>query len=328
MPSPHHSLEPHGEAAAQRGELVRRRRAGGSRPWPAARRAASIRAAARPRAWRRARRRRGSPRRAARARPCRGPRRPSSACAARAGRRPSRCDTRARVGDVPRVQRVRRVRGAELDLLGAGDQPGQQFVVAGAVDHERARAAARSARASIRLAVIVLPDAAAAADQQRVVGVLGVVGVQALERAAGVGERERDPVGRAAAGADQRDACRRRCGWRTCARGGRRRARAAACSPTARAGGTRRGRPCSRRRTRSPRRSSRPPRRARRGRARARGAQRLVDRHLEQAGALVAGHLGQQLLVLVLLGVAVEVGHAAALLGAAVDRRTAAGSRA
>ena len=49
-------------------------------------------------------------------------------------------------------------------------------------------------------------------------------------------------------------------------------------------------------------------------------ADRLVDADFEHVGAVVAGHLGQQLLVLVLLRVAVEVGHPAALLGAAVDR--------
>ena len=49
------------------------------------------------------------------------------------------------------------------------------------------------------------------------------------------------------------------------------------------------------------------------------GAQRLVDRDAVEAGLLAAGHLAEQLLVLALLDVAVEVGHAAALLGAAVD---------
>ena len=55
-------------------------------------------------------------------------------------------------------------------------------------------------------------------------------------------------------------------------------------------------------------------------RAGAAGAERLVDRDAEQVGVLAGGHLAQQLLVLAFLDVAVEVGHAAALLGAAVDR--------
>ena len=51
-----------------------------------------------------------------------------------------------RIGHVPRVQRVGGVVGADLDLLRPVDQPGEGLVVAGAVDHERARAQRQAPR--------------------------------------------------------------------------------------------------------------------------------------------------------------------------------------
>ena len=113
-----------------------------------------------------------------------------------------------RIGHVPRVQRVPRALGADLDLLRAVDEPGEGLVVAGAIDHERPRARRHTVRhqaiGSHRLATPAL-----AADQQRVVGVKLVVEVQQLDRAAGVGERERHAGRRAALGADQRQHVRR-----------------------------------------------------------------------------------------------------------------------
>jgi hypothetical protein len=50
------------------------------------------------------------------------------------------------------------------------------------------------------------------------------------------------------------------------------------------------------------------------------GAGGEIDRYAVEVRALVAGHLAQRLLGLLLLGVAVKVGDAAARLGAAVDR--------
>ena len=142
-----------------------------------------------------------------------------------------------RVGHVPRVQRVRRVLGADLDLLRAVDQPRQRLVVAGAVDHERARAEREAARHQ-HVGGHRLARPRAAGDQQRVVGVLLVVEVQQLDGAAGVGERERDPGRRPALGPDQRQHVGGVDGRVLAHLRRARRARAAACSPTAAAGGT------------------------------------------------------------------------------------------
>ena len=110
-----------------------------------------------------------------------------------------------RVGHVPRVQRERGVGGAELDLLRARDQPGQQLVVAGAVDHERARAAARSGGPAAGWRSSSCPTRCARRSAACGWRARGRRGPGA--RACGRGRRTRtgSPVGRAAAGADQRD---------------------------------------------------------------------------------------------------------------------------
>ena len=109
-----------------------------------------------------------------------------------------------RIRHVPRVQRVRRVVGADLDLLRPVEQSGEHLVVASAVDHERARPQRQAPRQQHR-GGHRLATPAPAADHDRVVGVLLVVGVDELDGAAGVGERERHPGRRPAPGADQRE---------------------------------------------------------------------------------------------------------------------------
>ena len=152
------------------------------------------------------------------------------------------------------------------------------------------------------------------------VGVLLVVGVHQLDGPAGVRERERHPGRRSAPGADQRH--------HVAGVGGGVLASPAVHVP--------------------PEREARAPqlvlaklatahlavprgldrlrtevdRLRQRGQIRVRpaGAERLVDRDAEQVRGLAGGHLAQQLAVLALLHIAVEVRHAAALLGAAIDR--------
>ena len=86
----------------------------------------------------------------------------------------------------------------------AGDELAEELVVAGAVEHEGLHAVREEPREQDvdeeRLAA-----AGARVDQQRAVVVRGVERVDQRDLAAGVGERERDPGRRAAAGADQRD---------------------------------------------------------------------------------------------------------------------------
>ena len=89
-------------------------------------------------------------------------------------------------------------------MPGAGDERAQELVVAGAVEHERLHAVREQPRDQDvdqeRLAA-----AGARVDEQRAVVVGGVERVDQRDLAAGVGERERDPGRRPAAGADQRD---------------------------------------------------------------------------------------------------------------------------
>jgi hypothetical protein len=87
---------------------------------------------------------------------------------------------------------------------GAGDQPAQELVVAGAVKHEGVHAVGQEPRQEDvdeeRLAA-----ARAGVDQQGAVVVGGVEGVDVRDLAPGVGEAERHPGRRTARGADQRD---------------------------------------------------------------------------------------------------------------------------
>ena len=86
----------------------------------------------------------------------------------------------------------------------AGDELAQELVVAGAVEDEGLHAVGEKAREQDvdqeRLAA-----AGARVDQQRAVVVRGVERVDQRDLAARVGERERDPGGRPARGADERD---------------------------------------------------------------------------------------------------------------------------
>ena len=109
-----------------------------------------------------------------------------------------------RVLDVPRVDGVLVGGGADRQVASAGDERAEELVVAGAVEHEGLHAVREEPRDEDvdeeRLAA-----AGARVDQQRAVVVRGVERVDQRDLAARVGERERDPGRRPAAGADQRD---------------------------------------------------------------------------------------------------------------------------
>ena len=227
--------------------------------------------------------------------------------------------TFAGVGDVPRVQCIRGVLGADLDLLGAFDQPRQGLVVAGAVDHE----CTRSSREAVRDQHVRrhrLPGPAAAGDQQRVVRMKLVVEVEQLDGAAGVGERERHPGRRPALGPDQRQHVRCVDGRVLADLRGDVASQGQDALPQlllaegpgvdfAVAGGLDLlGAEVDRLRQRA------------QVRVGAAGPELLVDRDVEQAGLLAGGKLAEQSLVLALLHVAVEVRHPPAGLRAAVDR--------
>ena len=127
-----------------------------------------------------------------------------------------------RVGDVPGVDGVLVLGGADGQVLGAGDQRAQEGVVAGPVEHVAAHAVGQTAGQQ-HVDGERLAAAALGVDQHRAVVVGRVERVEQLDRAARLGERERHPGRRAAAGAHQRQASRRRCGSRTCASAGPRR---------------------------------------------------------------------------------------------------------
>ena len=190
--------------------------------------------------------------------------------------------------------------------------------MAGAVEHEAAHAV-RQAAGQDHVDGERLAAAALGVDQQRAVVVRRVERVEQLDRAARLGERERDPGRRAAAGAHQRQGVADVAGHvlarqpRDVAaerqRGLPQLGLAQLALVDARVGG---------------------------GGQLARGlldrlgelhrvgvgaalADRLVDRQLVDRGALGPGQLLEQLAGLLLLGEHLVVGRAAAQLGAAVD---------
>jgi hypothetical protein len=102
-----------------------------------------------------------------------------------------------RVVDVPRVDGGAGV-VAELDVRSARDEHAQERPMTGGAVDDVDLAAARQRRRGERDRRHRLPAAGLGEEQRRAVVVQAVEGVQPLDGAAGVGEGERDPVGRAA----------------------------------------------------------------------------------------------------------------------------------
>ena len=114
-------------------------------------------------------------------------------------------DRRAgRILDVPRVDGVLVRRRADRQVPRPGDEPAEELVVPGAIEHERLHAVREEARQQhVDQEGLAAPRARV--DQQRAVVVRWVERVDERDFAAGIGERERDPARRSARGADQRD---------------------------------------------------------------------------------------------------------------------------